>query len=276
MTPNRWLSLAAALSLSACGGNGKEEPRGNQAAGTPFTYGASQPASAEQAASMGSAVGSMESLGAAPGAAGALGSSDTGSVADAAIGPSAVGSTGLSLSGPVTFDVPACATVTPTSATFSACRVTLSQTVGGNTISAVMTLSGSASRAASGQGGTWDLNLGVDFNMTGQQSMAGSVRTHRAGSVEVTATTARGSATAENTVTATLNGQTVSAAYDESLAFDLTHSATCATRVTGGTLEAKRVWVTRPNGATPAQLPDEAVKITWTACGVATVQIGVR
>jgi len=275
MTTTRPVCLCLALTLIACGG-GKDEPRGNQAAGTPFTYGGSQPASAEQAGSMGNAVASMGSLGTAPGAAGALGSSDTGTVADALMGPSAVGSTGVSFSGPVTFDVPTCATVTPTSVSFSGCRVTVSQTGGGNTTSAVMTLSGGASRAASGNGASWDLTLGVDLNMTGQQSVAASVRTHRAGNVEVTDAIAKGSATAENSVTATVNGQSISAAFDESLAFDLTHSASCATRVTGGTLEAKRVWVTRPSGATPAQLPDEAVKITWTACGVATVQIGVR
>jgi len=36
------------------------------------------------------------------------------------------------------------------------------------------------------------------------------------------------------------------------------------------------VWTTRPSGASPADLPDEAAKVEWTGCGTATVRLGSR
>jgi hypothetical protein len=104
--------------------------------------------------------------------------------------------------------------------------------------------------------------------------MSGSM--HSAGRVVATATTAVGSITSEVSLTVSGGGQTLSAALDESLAFDVTRSDTCASSVTGGTLEAKRVWTTRPAGATPAQLPDEGATVEWTGCGTATLRLGSR
>jgi hypothetical protein len=91
-----------------------------------------------------------------------------------------------------------------------------------------------------------------------------------------TTTTAVGSVTSEIALTVTAGGQTVSAALDESLAFDVTRSATCASGVTAGSLEAKRVWVSRPAGVPASQLPDEAARVEWSGCGTATVRVGTR
>jgi hypothetical protein len=68
----------------------------------------------------------------------------------------------------------------------------------------------------------------------------------------------------------------VQAALDESLAFDVTRSSNCASGVTGGTLEARRVWVARPAGVPASQLPDEAARVEWTGCGTATLRLGSR
>jgi hypothetical protein len=68
----------------------------------------------------------------------------------------------------------------------------------------------------------------------------------------------------------------LSAAFDESLAFDVTRSSNCSSGVTGGTLEARRVWVSRPTGVPASQPPDEAARLEWTGCGTATVRVGSR
>jgi len=99
---------------------------------------------------------------------------------------------------------------------------------------------------------------------------------HSSGQVVATATTATGSAASEASLTASIAGQTMSAALHESLTFDVTRSASCATGVTGGTLEAKRVWITRPAAVPAAELPDAAARVTWTGCGTASVQLGTR
>jgi hypothetical protein len=41
--------------------------------------------------------------------------------------------------------------------------------------------------------------------------------------------------------------------------------------VTGGTLEAKRVWVKRPSGESATSLPSKGAKVTWQSCGTGSI-----
>jgi hypothetical protein len=273
----RWLGLGLVILLGACGGSGA--PRENAAAGATFGYGTPQAATPDQAAAMAGTVSSLDAFRAAPGAGSGLGAADAASVTGAvleggAIGtfsPAAVGATSAAA-----FDVPACATVGSGTVAFRGCRVTVSQSSGGTTTSGSVTVSGDVTLSADGRTVSWDLTYGVALTLSGSSPLTMSGTLHSAGTVTVTATTAAGTATSEIALNVSAGGQTASAALDESLAFDLTRSDACASGITGGTLEAKRVWTLRPTGASPADLPDEAARVAWTGCGTATVQLGSR
>jgi len=276
-TTQRWFGLGLALLLGACGGSDK--PRENSAASTTFGYGSPQAATSDQAGAMGATVSSIDAFRAAPGTGSGLGAADAASITGALLeggpiasfSPAEVGATSAAA-----FDVPACAVVTSGKVTFNGCRVTVSQSSGNTSTSGSVTVNGNVSLSADGQTLTWDLTYGVGLTMSGTSPLTMSGTSHSGGRVLVTATTAVGAITSEVSLTVSAGGQSASAALDESLAFDVTRSDTCASGVTGGTLEAKRVWTTRPSGASPAELPDEAAKVEWTGCGTATVRLGSR
>lgn len=276
-TTQRWFGLGLVLLLGGCGGSGT--PHENSAASTSFAYGAQQAATAGQAGAMGAAVSSIDAFRSAPGTGSGLGAADAASVTGALLeggpigsfSPAAVGATSAAV-----FDVPACAAVTSGKVTFAGCRVTVAQSSGGSSTSGSVTVNGAVSLAADGQTLTWNLTYGIALTMSGASPLTTSGTLHSAGRVLVTATTAVGAITSEVSLTVSASGQTASAGLDESLVFDLARSDTCGSGVTGGTLEAKRVWTSRPIGVTPAQLPDEAAKVEWTSCGTARVQLGTR
>jgi len=273
----RSLGLGFALLLAGCGGS--STPRENAAASTTFAYGAQQAATSDQAGAMGATVESIDAFKTSPGTGSGLGAADGASVTGALLeggsiasfSPSAVGAT----SG-AAFDDPACAAVTSGKVTFTGCRVTISQASGGSSTSGSVTVNGDVSLSADRQTLTWDLTYGVALTMSGTNAVTMSGTMHSAGNVASTATTAVGTVGSEVSLTVSAGGQTLSAALDESLTFDVTRSDACASRVTGGTLEAKRVWTSRPAGASATQLPDQAAKVQWTGCGTATVQVGAR
>jgi hypothetical protein len=276
-TTHRWLGLGAALLLAGCGGSSTSHS--NAAATTPFSYGSSQPATSDQTGAMGGTVASIDAFLASPGTGSGLGAADAGSVTGAILQggaldsftPSAVGATGES-----PFDVPSCAVVSGGKVTFTGCKVTVSQSSGGTSTNGSVTVNGEVSLSADHQTLTWELTYGVSLTMSGTSSLSMSGSQHSKGNIVATATTAVGSVTSEVSLTVSASGQTLSAAVDESLTFDVTRSDGCATGVTGGTLEAKRVWTSRPAGAPADQLPDEAARIQWNGCGTGTVQFGTR
>jgi hypothetical protein len=276
-TTRRWVGLGLMLFLGGCGGS--DAPRDNAAASATFAYGSPQAATSGQAGVMGATVASIDAFQAAPGTGTGLGAADAAGVTGALLeggpidsfSPAAVGATSAAA-----FDVPACATITSGKVNFAGCRVTVSQSSGGTSTSGSVTVDGDVSLSADGQTLTWDLTYGVALTMNGASPLAMSGTMHSAGRVVATPTTAAGSITSEIALTVLAGGQAVSAAADESLAFDVTRSDGCASGVTGGTLEARRVWASRPAGATPAQLPDAAVRVDWTGCGAATVRLGSR
>jgi hypothetical protein len=276
-TTQRWLGLGTVLLLAGCSSGGT--PAENAAATTTFVYGAPQVATLDQAGAMGATISSIDAFRASPGTGSGLGAADAGSVSGALLqggsiatfSPAAVGATSAAA-----FDVPSCAVVTSGRVTFSGCRVTVSQSSGGTATSGSVTVDGEVSLSADKQTLTWDLNYGIGLSMGGTTPMTMSGSLHSAGRVVATTTTAVGSVTSEIALTVTAGGQTVSAALDESLAFDVTRAATCASGVTGGSLETKRVWIARPAGVPSSQLPDEAARVEWSGCGTATVRVGTR
>jgi hypothetical protein len=139
-----------------------------------------------------------------------------------------------------------------------------------------VTVTGEVSLSADRQALTWDLTYGIGITTSGTSSLTMTGALHSAGRVVATPTTAVGAIATEVALTVSAGGQTLSAAFDESLAFDVTRSSSCSSGVTGGTLEARRVWVARPTGVPASQLPDEAARLEWTGCGTATVRVGSR
>jgi hypothetical protein len=276
----RTFGLGLALLLSACGGGGSSNQ--NAATGAAFTYGTSQAATTSQVGAMGATVASLDAFKAAPTAAAGLGAVDGGSVTGSLLkgsvptfSPSSLGATDASA-----FDVPACAVVTPGQVAFNHCRVTVDETQGTSTTKGSASLNGHVTLAADGKTLDWDLSFGANVTSTDTASSTGTVTIsadlHSAGHVVVTDTTAVGTMAQEVSLTISAGGQSASAAVDESVAFDVTRAASCGSGVTGGTLEAKRVWTARPSGATSTTLPDQALKIAWTGCGTGTVQAGTR
>lgn len=250
----------ASLVLASCGGGG-----GNAALSKTFSYGAAQaPTSSEQvaASSAKSSVTASQSFGSSPDATKAttivsladdLAASALGAVAVATGFPQ---NPQLSRALRTAATVPACTTSTATSVTFKDCTDTES--------GFSFTLNGSISVASNTL--TWDITggfAGVD------QGITFNVNIHQSGSLTVTSTTVKGNGLSEISGSASGNGQSISFGVSTAALIDLTYNATC---VTAGTIEVKRAWSPRPNGATAAQLPDVAVKLTWTGCDAVQVQ----
>ena len=85
----------------------------------------------------------------------------------------------------------------------------------------------------------------------------------------MTSTTVVGQGLSEISGSVSGQGQSVSFGLDTAAMVNLTYSPTC---VTSGTLEVKRVWSQRPQGATGPDFADVAVKLTWTGCNTIQVQ----
>jgi hypothetical protein len=110
-------------------------------------------------------------------------------------------------------------------------------------------------------------------SITVHYGSAGDLTATTAGSV----TTLNGTLGQELAASGTVDGN--SDAFDVSEAVVLTgitYDKTPPACVTGGTLEAKRIWVKRPNGATAVSLPDKGAKVTWASCGNATIAISTN
>ena len=276
-TTQRWFGLGLAILLGGCGAS--SAPHDNSAAGATFAYGSPLAATPDQAGVMGSTVSSIDGFRAAPGTGSGLDAADTAGVTGSLLQGGSMGSfspSELGVTSSAAFDVPACAVVTTGKVTFNACRITVSQSSGGTSTSGSVTVTGDVSLSADRQTLTWDLTYGIGITTSGTSALAMTGTLHAAGRVVATPTTAVGTVATEVALTVSTGGQTLSAALDESLAFDVTRSSSCASGVTGGTLEARRVWVARPTGVPASQLPDEAARVEWTGCGTATVRAGSR
>lgn len=265
--------IAACLLAAACGGGGA---RGNAAEGRTFSYGVPVPATAAETQALDAQLALAASLQGQPDASGATALADFSGISDALLGDGAVVARLASpqvtarLSGslaavPVVdgYDNPACLTVTATRVTLAGCSVTVVDV--DTTITTVV--SGFLEVPAQGSL-VWDLTARVTM---AAPDLAMTATAHHSGDWSVTGTSVKGAQRAEIGVTARAQGQTVSAGMHESLDVDVTVDPGPPACVTDGTLEVKRVWTQRPQGATAADLPDAAAKVTWTACGTGTV-----
>lgn len=284
-------AVTCLLALSACGGNKKST--GNLASAAEFSYGAPAPAGFAQTAAVEGSVAGATAFAASASAEGGLALADVSLLTEALLGQGtfALGAAArppaqaalvarsprraLTASG---FDNPDCIQTSPTSVTLTRCTMTLDEVSPEGTLHVVVTAGGSVAYVAATRTLSWNLAVSESLQITGTQTGSASGSVHMAGSLAVTETTIVGDMATEMRLSASAGGQSMSVAVDESVDLDLTYAdaATCATRITGGTVEAKRVWTARPPGATPADLPDAGAKVTWTACGAATIQLGTH
>lgn len=254
------LAFAAVLPVFAlaCGGGG-----GNAALDKNFNYGApAAPTASEQSAAT-SAQDGVSSAAAFSSSPDATSASTVVAMADSVIG-SAMGSTTVAFNAPASLrnalstaaTIDTCTTVSGNTVTFNNCTstesgvsVTLNGKVTGTATSVDWSIQGSFS-------GT-DPQSGVNVSLTVGYS----------GSFTVSATTVKGHALVGLGGSVSNGFQTVGFGVDEAVLVDVTYQSSPMACVTGGTIEAKRVWSQRPQGATSTDLPDGGVKLTWNSCG---------
>jgi hypothetical protein len=258
------MKLSAATSiavLAACGGS-----IGNAALSKTFTYGAPTAATTQESAAASSAqtqLSGTAGFSSAPGATnGAAVIAFADSLAASALGsagvPMAVAPSGSGISRALTNgDVySTCTTVTASSVTFNNCQIVSS----GITV----TISGSISVSANTV--SWNISGGV----SGTNATSGftvNVAHQQSGSLTVTATKVTGDAVSRISGSVSGQGQTMNFGVDSAVLVDLTYQASpfC---VTAGSVEVKRVWTLKPNGASGPPFNDAAVKLSWTGCNV--------
>ncbi len=81
----------------------------------------------------------------------------------------------------------------------------------------------------------------------------------------------KGNATSDFGGSVSASGQTVSFGFATAVVIDVTLQTTPTVCVTSGTIEVKRVWTAKPNGASGAGFADAGVKLTWSGCNAVTV-----
>ncbi len=262
MNHARILCTTASLALlAACGGSS-----GNAALSKSFNYGAPQaPSQAEQSAAT-SAQSSLQgtaSFSTAPDSTKGLAiisMADT--LANASLGGASFG-----VRAPDSHEVASairqasttdCAVVAGTTITFNSCSLA----VDGFTI----TLNGSITSTTSSV--TWSISGTFAGSANGTTL---NVSTHQAGSMAVTASKITGSATSDVGGSANAQGQTINFGLATAAVIDLTYQTTPSYCVTAGTVEVKRVWTQRPNGATGNAFADVGVKLAWSGCNAVQV-----
>ena len=284
MTKHLTAALSCVLSIAACGGGGGG---GNAAEGKAFTYEEPVAASSTEASALQAQLAALLAFQGTPGADGAEALADFSAVTAALLGDSEVGlaqasSTELQRRALQTgnvaakarlgatsggFDDPRCAVVSADAVGFDGCTVSLDS----GDMQGELRVDGSVTLSTNRQAVAWDLTLTMDLRGMGDSSGFGATaRYHRSGNLAFTETTLQGKSLAELSASASGNGQSTSASAAESVEVDLTYQASPPC-VTGGTLEAKRVWTRRPAGASATELPDAAAKVTWTGCGEGTI-----
>jgi hypothetical protein len=283
-------AILAALVAAACGGGGGSKT--NPATAASFNYAAGTPVAPTavnaSVQSTASALSSLTSFQTAPSAASAadvngalLGAADTalGGSAGLAAAPLTaampllheVRTQALTLGDVPGSSLPAgCGVLANGTVTFdpAVCKVSQTSTVGTSTTTVTATLSGHVTGAPGSA--TWDLV--INATITEPQLSVNATFTDL-GNFAVTDTTAKAHGEASIQATANANGQSATIGVAQAADLDVTIAppATCSTRITGGTFEAKRVWT-----ALPSQLQgqpgytNQGVKVTWNGCSTTT------
>jgi hypothetical protein len=299
MTKRTAILSLLCLSAAACGG---KDSSGNTAASKQFTYGQSAGATPAQAGALQSSLSAMTTLEGTPDVTSAASFTEFSSVTDALLGTYSFGAAQAAASAQkkalttarsaalfsptsygLDFDNPGCVAVTSTSVTLTGCRLKVTETSGSETATATVTADGSVTLGSAGQTLKWDLTFAVSVTISGGgASGSGGGRFHAAGDLTVQAPTAsadgtiKGTMTSEVSVNASAGGQSASLRVDESLAIDITYRTSPSACVTGGSLEAKRVFAewSVPEVARPS---DKGAKIAFTsgACNSGTIQFSL-
>ena len=255
---NSKLLLAAPLALlAACGSSG------NAALSKTFNYDAAQaPTTAEQSAgsSAQTSVSSTASFSGTPTAEnGAALAGVALDLAGAALGDAAFGmASPRAIKGALTraaeagFDT--CATVAANKVTFNNCV----QTESGFSVS----LNGSITATAGHV--SWSISAGFSGSDNGETI---SINMHHTGDITVTATKIVGNAASDFSGSVSAQGQSASFGFAVAVLFDLTYQTSPTSCVTDGTVEVRRVWTAKPQGATGAEFADVGVKLIWSGCG---------
>jgi len=257
--------IAMCAVLAACGGNSGSGS--NAAAGKTFSYGAAttnDAAVTSVTSTMSSALSTTASASSLPSLAGSvsvvnstlLGSPYSTSQALSEQRSQALAAKVVTRSAEFTDE--ACHTETDTKITFNNCVYT------DGTYSA--TVSGTA-ELLSDSHAQWDLTIhetSTDTSVSFDFTYAFS------GDLQGSDTALKGQLLESLDLSASGNGQSVALGLDESLDIDVTLDSACDSRVVGGTLVGKRVWTKKPDGFNAT---DKAARITWTACGEATIQL---
>jgi hypothetical protein len=116
---------------------------------------------------------------------------------------------------------------------------------------------------------TWDVRYTVAFSSADARI---AFAYHDVGDVAVTPATVVAHQEADIAASFSGGGQSASLALAQAVDLDVAIDSTCATKITGGTLEAKRVWTKRPSGASSTDVVNRGVLFSWTGCDLATVQ----
>src|SRR5712691_385495 len=257
-------NVAAAASialLAACGGSS-----GNAALSKTFTYGAAQsPSSSEQSAAstaqvdLSNTAGFNSSPDPTKGAAFFSFATDLGNLAFSGSGvPAFPRDADISHALTSAQFNSACTTVSGNTVTFSNC----SQSESGYNFTFNGTISASAGTV------TWGIT--ASFSGT-SQGYTFNLNMHFAGTMTVTATKITGNGVSEFSGTVSGNGQSVSFGLATAALVDLTYQSSPSFCITAGSVEVKRVWTQKPQGASGSTYADAAVKIVWTGCNVLTV-----
>jgi hypothetical protein len=302
MTRRMTLAVLCAAA-TACGGS---DSGGNAAVSKEFTYGPASPATSSQASALqGSLTSALALQGSSePSASDAQGVAQFSGVTTALLGSplesiSAVGTSSAARATALTkarsallsdadfagvnFDG-ACVVATSTSVTLNNCTVDINEMDGSSTVTGRVTANGSATLTNSNQTLTWDVTVSADVDVSGNGvSGSAGLSYHTAGTITVTPPTDAADGTIEGTmaaemgVRASANGQTLSVGVHEALALNgITYQTTPSACVTGGTLEAKRVWTDwNVPGSSAPRPSDRAALVTFTGCDTATVQLSI-
>jgi len=281
MTKRIAVAVASCLALAACGGDS-----GNAAAGKAFTYGTAETTTSQQSSALDVQISGALALKTAPDATSAQDLASVSDITGALLGSSgvaasvspaqqqlfAVGARAAArqlVSGGSVFENPACVVTTSTSVKMTGCTITVTEPG----MTSKVQVDGSVSFDPAKATLAWELTVSDATSFTSQGvSGTASVRVHESGTLTVTDTTIKGQLLAEASANGSAAGSSVSLGVAEAVTVDITYAdgAVCSSRVTSGTVEAKRVWTDR-GGMSPALLPDKAAKVTWTACGQGTI-----
>ena len=261
---NQGLAAAMCAALAACGGDdggGSGGDGDNRALDMTPDYGEPSNATAQQAGVMQTGLSSAVSVSSTPNGAAALVLASTSLVTTTLIGPTlgfAAPGAAPALGGR-RGGYPDCVTVSDRTFTYDDCEVSF----GGSTT----VTDGRVNLSDDNRTVSWDLNVTVDLTFGGFTSHADY---HQTGTLTIADSTITGEILAELSATSTSGQSTFEYGVDEALLLDLGYQVgpPC---VIGGTLEARRVWTTRPEGFTAEGAPDGAALVTWTGCGEATI-----